>query len=230
MRVSGQGERVIQALATARAFRRVGDGWAAGPLRAPARLVEELAAGGLVEARGDALALTATGRARWARDRPRPNRLLAERPVADPAEASGGPRPAARTATVNLLESPLGWLRTRGMVDDRQYEAGERLRADWTMAGLSPRITMRWDASPTGGRRQGADAPLDPTLAGIAAKRRFEGAVEAAGKGLGDILWRVVCSGEGLETAEAALGWPRRAGKLVLLMALDRVADYYGIG
>jgi hypothetical protein len=226
MRVSGQGERVLDALATARAFRRAGDGWIAGTLRAPARLVEELAAGGLVERRGDALALTAAGRARWSRDRPKPNRLLAERPISDDTGGAGpSDRPARRIATVNLLESPLGWLHTRGFIDQRQYDAGERLRADWMMAGLSPRITMRWDASPTAARRHGADAPLDPTLAGIAAKRRFEGAVEAAGKGLGDILWRVVCQGEGLETAEAALGWPRRAGKL----ALDRVADYYGI-
>jgi hypothetical protein len=44
------------------------------------------------------------------------------------------------------------------------------------------------------------------------------------------VLWRVVCAGEGLEAAEKALGWPKRAGKLVLLMALDRVSDFYGLG
>ena len=43
------------------------------------------------------------------------------------------------------------------------------------------------------------------------------------------ILWRVVCSGEGMREAETALGWPARAGKLVLTFALDRVADYYRI-
>jgi hypothetical protein len=131
--------------------------------------------------------------------------------------------------TVNLLESPLGWLHARGLVSQRQYDAGERLRGDFTMAGLGPRVTMRWDAAPVASRRAAVDAPLDPTLAGIAAKRRFDGAIAAAGTGMGDILWRVVCSGDGLEAAEKALGWPRRAGKLVLLMALDRVADYYGL-
>jgi hypothetical protein len=30
-----------------------------------------------------------------------------------------------------------------------------------------------------------------------------------------------------MREAETALGWPARAGKLVLKMALDRVADYY---
>ena len=57
--------------------------------------------------------------------------------------------------------------------------------------------------------------------------RRFHAAVEAAGPGLSDILWRVVCPGEGMRDAETALGWPARAGKLVLTLALDRVADYY---
>ena len=58
-------------------------------------------------------------------------------------------------------------------------------------------------------------------------RERFHAAVAAAGPGLSDILWRVVCAGEGMRDAETALGWPARAGKLVLTMALDRVADYY---
>ena len=43
------------------------------------------------------------------------------------------------------------------------------------------------------------------------------------------MLWRVVCAGEGLETAERALGWPVRAGKLVLQLALDRLVVHYRI-
>jgi hypothetical protein len=70
---------------------------------------------------------------------------------------------------------------------------------------------------------------MDPTLVQIAAKRRFDAAVAAAGPGLADILWRVVCAGEGLSLAEKGLGWPARAGKLVLGLALDRVASHYGL-
>ncbi|WCT73665.1 DUF6456 domain-containing protein [Sphingomonas naphthae] len=145
-------------------------------------------------------------------------RLLVERPM--PGDASG-----RRRVTVNLAESPLGWLRARGQVSDRQYEAGERLRADWTVAELGPRVTMRWEL---GARSTGEG--LDPTMAQISARRRFEGALAQAGPGLKDIAWRVICAGEGMEAAESALGWPKRAGRLVLLMALDRVADYYGLG
>ena len=51
-----------------------------------------------------------------------------------------------------------------------------------------------------------------------------------AGKGLAHILWRVACAGEGLPEAEKALDWPARSGKLVLKLALERVADFYRVG
>ncbi|MBO9715044.1 DUF6456 domain-containing protein [Sphingomonas sp.] len=137
-------------------------------------------------------------------------------------------RGARRSVMVNLAESPLGWLRAHGHVDARQFEAGERLRADYETAALGARVTMRWDAA-RAERRRGPGAALDPTLAQIAAKRRFDGAITAAGPGLADVLWRVVCAGEGLGVAEKGLGWPARAGKLVLGFALDRLADHYGL-
>ncbi len=60
-----------------------------------------------------------------------------------------------------------------------------------------------------------------------AARDRFNGAIDHAGADLSDVLWRVVCAGEGLPDAERALGWPVRSGKLVLKIALDRVAQFY---
>lgn len=170
------------------------------------------------------MAKASTGRAVEAN-----NRLLIERALPDDGASCSAGRPA-RSVTVNLAESPLGWLHARGLVSARQFAAGERLRAEWTVAGLGPRITMRWDTAPVARGARGYGGALDPTLAQIEAKRSFEAALTAAGDGLGDILWRVVCAGEGLEAAEKLLGWPRRSGKLVLLMALDRVADHYGIG
>ena len=134
-----------------------------------------------------------------------------------------------RSVTLNLAESPLSWLKARGHVSARQYEAGERLRGDYETAALAARVTMRWDASPSARGRRGPAAAIDPTLAQLSAKRRFDAAVAAAGPGLNDVLWRVVCAGEGLAVAEKALGWPARAGKLVLGLALDRVADHYGL-
>lgn len=157
-------------------------------------------------------------------------RLLGERSI-DHGIASDRceKRSVGRSVTVNLAESPLGWLFARGFVSQRQFDAGERLRSDWERAQLAPRVTMSWDAAPANRGRGGAASGPDLNGAQIDAKRRFDGAIAAAGPGLADILWRVVCAGEGMRDAETALGWPARAGKLVLTLALDRVAAYYKI-
>ena len=158
-------------------------------------------------------------------------RLISERPlhagIASNRSGKGGR--AARSVTINAVESPLGWLLSRGLVSRRQYDAGERLRCDWERAQLSPRVTMSWDAAPVARGRGGSRSEPDACGAQIDARRRFDAAVAAAGPGLADILWRIVCAGEGMRDAETALGWPARAGKLVLTFALDRVADYYRI-
>ena len=162
-------------------------------------------------------------------------RLLRERaigPLDMPAGASGarGAVRPARSVTVNLAESPLGWLFSRGLVSRLQFDAGERLRADWERAQLAPNVTMSWDAAPIARGRGGAAAGSDLSASQLDARQRFDAAVASAGPGLSDILWRVVCAGEGMRVAETALGWPARAGKLVLGLALDRLVLYYRMG
>lgn len=141
------------------------------------------------------------------------------------APAKGARRPA-RTVTVNLGESPITWLHARGHLSDRLRDAGEALRADYERAQIAPSITMRWD--PVRVKTTG-ERGLEASERQIAARQRFDGAIRAAGRGLEDILWRVVCAGEALPEAERALGWPARSGKLVLRIALERMADYYRI-
>jgi hypothetical protein len=150
-----------------------------------------------------------------------PRRQGGVRPEAD----GGAARGAVRTVRVNLAESPLTWLHARGHLNDRQFAAGERLRADWERAELAPSVTMRWDPV----RIAGGEPGLTQSERQLAARRRFDGAIAAAGPGLADILWRVVCAGEGVPVAEKALAWPARSGKLVLELALDRVAGFYGV-
>jgi hypothetical protein len=155
-----------------------------------------------------------------------PSRLIAERPLTGERDGRGRP---VRSVTVNLAESPLGWLFSRGHVSRRQLEAGERLRHDWERGQLAPRVTMSRDAAPIARSRGGSTPGIDLDGSQLDAKKRFEAAVAAAGPGLADSLWRNVCGGEGMRDAETALGWPARAGKLVLSLALDRIADYYRI-
>lgn len=128
--------------------------------------------------------------------------------------------------TVNHAEQPLAWLARRGHISGVQLLAADRLRGDFHLAQLGPRTTMRWDPLPAARRGGGA---AEPSGGQIAARQRFDAALAACGPGLSDILWRVVCAGEGLGTAEQALGWPTRAGKLVLTLALDRLVGHYGL-
>jgi hypothetical protein len=162
------------------------------------------------------------------------NRLLVERGlrdqpsrVASKSVAGAARRRPVRSVTVNLAESPLGWLKARDLITTRQFDAGEQLRNDWERACLEPSTTMRWEASPPARTARGAHDPAAATHGQLAARRRFEAATAAVGAGLVDILWRIVCAGEGMRDAERALGWPARTGRLVLGIALDRLADHY---
>ncbi|MEO9600368.1 DUF6456 domain-containing protein [Parasphingorhabdus sp.] len=157
-------------------------------------------------------------------------RLLAERALPQDGEDRNNrrrQRRRARSITVNLAESPLGWLHARGHLTDRQFDAGEKLRADWERANLAPSVTMRWDVVSVAGGKRSAPAILNETEAQLAAKQRFTNAVDYLGSDLSDIAWRIICGGEGMPVAEKNLGWPARSGKLVLKIALDRLAIFY---
>jgi hypothetical protein len=125
----------------------------------------------------------------------------------------------------NLGESPLAWLARRGGLEPVEAAAGERLREDFQRAGSVGRLTMDWDAQP---RSTGGSGPrLDPALRARAAKDRIAAALAAVGPGLREILERVCLAETALQVAERELGLPRRAGKTVLKLALQRLAMHY---
>ncbi len=133
-------------------------------------------------------------------------------------------------------ESPLVWLARRctrdgrPLVDVAQLAAGERLRSDFTRAGLTPRVTANWIAPVAQTRRgasgEGAAAFADSVLA---AKARLSRALDAVGPEFAGLLLDVCCFLKRLETVERERGWPLRAAKVVLGLALDRLARHYGI-
>ncbi len=139
-----------------------------------------------------------------------------------------------RKIRTNLAESPLALL---GRKRDRAgtpyltpalIEAGERLREDFELAQMSPRITQNWEAFLTPsdkGQVPGGGPASGPT----AARNRVSDALSAMGPGLSDIVFRVCCFLEGLEAAERRMGWSARSGKVVLRIALQRLADHYGL-
>jgi hypothetical protein len=116
-------------------------------------------------------------------------------------------------------------------LSDPQFEAGERLRADYWFARLSPRVTANWSAlAPSGRTRRGASSSAaDLRDEVIAAKERVMRAIEAVGPELAGVLIDICCELKGLEDAEKSHGWPQRAGKVVLRLALTRLARHYGL-
>ena len=143
---------------------------------------------------------------------------------------------AAVDVCVNEGETPLGWLRRRKglngkpLLDEMQFEAGEKLRRDFTIGQMTPRITVDWAA--IGGSKPQRGAVRDPAEIAdhaLAARNRVARAMAAVGPGLSDLLIAVCCHLEGMEAAERRFGWPQRAGKIVLAIALDRLAAHYGL-
>lgn len=142
-----------------------------------------------------------------------------------------------RPVLVNGAESPLGRLRSRKdrngrpLISAEQYEAGERLRADYWFAHLPQRVTSNWSAfAPAARTRRGAPSSAAALRdEAIAAKERVMRALTAVGPEVSGVLVDICCELKGLEEAEKEGGWPARAGKVVLQIALTRLARHYGM-
>jgi hypothetical protein len=53
--------------------------------------------------------------------------------------------------------------------------------------------------------------------------------MKAVGPGLSDLLFDVCCALKSMGDVETEKSWPRRSAKIVLGLALDRLADHYGL-
>lgn len=157
------------------------------------------------------------------------HRFFAEREVL----GAGGQGP--KRLRFNLAESPLSVLGRKRDKDGVAYlpadliEAGERLREDFELAQMGPRVTQNWERFLTAGGRGQMTAGRGAGEGPQDARMRVSKALEALGPGLSDIVFRICCFLEGLETAEKRLGWSARSGKVVLKIALERLALHYGV-
>jgi hypothetical protein len=149
--------------------------------------------------------------------------------------AGGGtahPQGAPAPATINDAESPLTRMHTlrdaQGvpLIDETQLMAGERLRRDFTLAQLEPRLAVDLTAPVVAGRRGAGYDELSDIA--IAARQRFSRAVAMLGPGLSDVAIDVCCHLKELKKAESAQGWPDSAALVVFKLALDRLAVHYG--
>ncbi len=146
-------------------------------------------------------------------------------------------REAAAKPLVNDRESPLAWFAQRrdkdgkALISQLEFDAGERLRADFERAQMGQRVTAAWDAAAIPGRQARGAPGVGMEIADvvIAARQRVEAALRAVGPELSGVLLDVCCFLKGLEQAERNGGWPRRSGKVVLQLGLAHLARHYGL-
>jgi hypothetical protein len=136
-------------------------------------------------------------------------------------------------ALFDEAESPLLWLARRKGTDGRpliephHLQAGERLRADFTLAQMMPRTTSNWH-SPIAGPRRDGRAGASPTERALDAKRRTRDALDDVGPEFAGLLLDVCCFLKRLEDVERERRWPARSAKVVLQLALEKLARHYG--
>ena len=153
------------------------------------------------------------------------HRVWGERQVMD----DDGPR----RLRYNLAESPVSVLGRRRDKDGKPFletgliEAAERLREDFELAQMGPRVAQNWERFLTGGDRGGFRPDNGIAEGPGRARERVAGALRDLGPGLGDVALRVCCFLEGIETAERRMGWAARSGKIVLRIALMRLRRHY---
>lgn len=146
-----------------------------------------------------------------------------------------GPDGSATRLRYNLAESPLALLGRKRDKHGAPYlsadliEAGERLREDFEIAQMGPKVAQNWDSFLVPRDRGTVRPGRGPAEGPQAARERVQAAVTSLGPGLSDVVLRVCCFLEGLEAAEKRLGWSARSGKVVLRIALQRLAMHYGI-
>lgn len=138
-----------------------------------------------------------------------------------------------RRVRYNVAESPLVALSRRrdkdgrSFLSDQMVAAGERLREDFELAQMGPRVAQNWDRFLTGGDRGSFSGDSGLAEGPKAARDRVLAALTDLGPGLGDVVLRCCCFLEGMEAVERRMGWSARSGKIVLRIALQRLCRHY---
>ena len=157
---------------------------------------------------------------------------LAEPVVLDGAEAGGDPASGTQQMRFAPGDTPLAALARRRDRDGKRFLdadlvcAGERLREDFELAQMAPRMAQNWEHF-LGHVDEGGGTAEVAGYGAEAARARLIGALRELGPGLGDVALRCCCYLQGLETAEKKMGWSARSGKIVLRIALHRLKRHY---
>ncbi|MBL1431308.1 MAG: hypothetical protein COA60_007375 [Robiginitomaculum sp.] len=114
-------------------------------------------------------------------------------------------------------------------LSDREFAAGEKLRNDYACSNMGRMSGSNW----TGVARDKSVALsvtfADGNINAIDAKRRVMEALAWSGPMLDRVLFSVLLREQGLNSLEMDRHWPSRSAKIVLKIALARLALHYGL-
>lgn len=191
---------------------------------------------GYVEA-AEAQALVAAGFAGWITEAgKRRLRLAGTEPDRPRATATVMVDGEAQQVVLDERESPLLWLHRRPgkdgvpQISAEEFAAGERFRADLTLAQMLPRVTVNWDAGLAAGTHAAVRGPAEASDSSLAARQRVRLACKRLGPELSGLAIDVCGFLKGLDQVERERKWPVRSAKVVLRLALSALVEHYGLG
>lgn len=197
-------------------------------LDVPIATLSKLASVGLIVHNAAKVYLSPAGQELVTQLTQRPDLELYELPV------SQDDRDQPVTVLADLNESPLAALqsgaRTAGkaFLSQMEFEAGERIRSDFTRAMLLPRTSANWTASVSVGRRAGESNGVESlTNSAISARVRFDAALHGLGQDLAGVVADICCFLKGFEQVEMERKWPKRSAKFMLKAGLAVLALHY---
>ncbi len=209
----------------------------------PKSQIESLLKCGWLEKKETVLVLTDKGRSALRREKLKREEIrLAEKGTSG-AQVGGAKAQRNRVRDdvgVIRAESPLHYLANRKKADGSHYltasqiEAGERLCSDFDRGQLVKTLGINWqrlgeaEGSVSKNARR-ANAGPDFGVVAQDAQDRFRAALKYVGEEFADPLIDFCCFQKGLEEMERTRNWPARSAKLVLSLALARLARHYGL-
>lgn len=208
------------------------DGGERGTISISLEVLRRMEREDLVRCKGDRVALSGAGSASVRRQEAPHDPFRNQHWTVEKRVLGHGKEKEIVSAT--LSESPLAQLARRRMrngaafLTQVEFDAGERLRADYTQGQIMPRLSANWMETVSSGKCKGAAGDgVELTDAALAARQRVDMALEAVGPELAGILVDICCFLKGFEQVETERGWPVRSAKVVLKTALGALERHY---
>ncbi|WP_068081390.1 DUF6456 domain-containing protein [Polycladidibacter stylochi] len=128
-------------------------------------------------------------------------------------------------------DSPLHWLATRRgksgepFISSAQFMAAERLHNDFVYGDMAAyaKLNLTNLSAPSTRNRD-----LEKIESVSDARERVRKALKFVGPELSGVLIDICCYWKGLRQVEKEHAWPERSAKVILKIALERLANYYG--